>query len=102
MHLQLHWSISSWTDDRKKKCGVCVSSGVPQGSVLGPTLFILYINELGDGIKSTILLFADDTILYNTIRTATDSAQLYRMTPELSNPGKEDSRWPSIKRNVIN
>ena len=44
-----------------------VTSGIPQGSVLGPVLFILYINDLPDNIKSKIYLFADDTKIYRQI-----------------------------------
>ena len=42
-----------------------VSSGVPQGSVIGPTLFLIYINDLADCVNSGIRLFADDTVIYN-------------------------------------
>ena len=49
-----------------------VTSGVPQGSVLGPLLFILYINDIGDNIKSTIRLFADDLIMYRAILNRDD------------------------------
>ncbi len=55
---------------------VHVASGVPQGTVLGPLLFLLYIIDLGQGGNSTIKLFADDCILLKHINTETDSLTL--------------------------
>jgi hypothetical protein len=46
---------------------VRVTSGVPQGSVLGPLLFLAYVNDISMTIESTIRLFADDFVIYRKI-----------------------------------
>ena len=45
-----------------------VTSGVPQGSVLGPILFLLYINDINENVQSSIRFFADDSISQNKFK----------------------------------
>ena len=59
-----------------------VESRVPQGSVLKPSLFLFYINDMPDGIQSTVRLFADDTIAYVTI--SSDAANLQQDLDKLA------------------
>ena len=53
-----------------------VRSGVPQGSVLGPLCFLLFVNDIGNDITSNIKLFADDTLLYGLVHNSDDAISL--------------------------
>ena len=56
-----------WTD---------ISAGVPQRSILGPLLFLVYINDIVQEINSTIRLFADDTSLYIIVESPEEAANI--------------------------
>ena len=61
-----------------------VKSGVPQGTVLSPLLFLIYINDLPNNIHSTVRLFADDCVLYREINNQLDSQELQKDLDELT------------------
>ena len=79
----LDW-IRSFLTDRQQRVVVRgssspwspVTSGVPQGSVLGPTLFILYINDMPSAVSSSVKIFADDTKIYRKVAEEGDRSRL--------------------------
>ena len=74
----LNGQVSGWSD---------VKAGVPQGSILRPLLFLIYINDLSEGLSSNAKLFADDTSLLSVIHDSNTSAL------ELNNDLAKINRW---------
>ena len=67
-----------------------VKSGVPQGTVLGPSLFLFYINDIEDKMESTVRLFADDTIVYLAVSSTQDAETLQN---DLNKLGNWERKW---------
>ena len=103
LHLySINGQITSWIEDfltaRQQRVVVGgetskwldVTSGVPQGSILGPLLFIIYINDLPSSVTCNAEIFADDSVIYRRIVNPTDCFQLQQ---DINNVANWSNYW---------
>ena len=102
----MHLLISSYLDNRKQFVSfggyesTCkkIEVGVPQGSVLGPLLFLIHINDLQNNTSLRVLNFADDTMLYKTFTKTTYLNDSQNFNTELT----KVSDWLMVNRLKLN
>ena len=79
-----------------------VLSGVPQGTVLGPLLFSLYINDITKGIDSELRLFAEDCVCYREIKNSEDTVKLQEDIDRLGCLARNwGMRFQPVKCNIM-
>ena len=96
----VNW-IEQWLSDRRQRVVVdgevsswkSVLSGVPQGSVLGPILFLVYINDLEEWVKRKILKFADDTKLFPKTK---DIGDKHKLQDDIDKLVKWSEKWQML------
>ena len=79
--------------DGKSSQEYSVNAGVPQGSILGSTLFLLYANNVPDQVICNIVIYADDTTLYSKCNQASDLWQQLELASELESDLRDTVHW---------
>ena len=69
------------------------NAGLPQGCIIGPTLFLLYISDLPDDVTCDIAIYADDTTLYSKCDWASDLWQQLELASELESDLRDTVDW---------
>ncbi len=96
----INW-IEQWLTDRRQRVVVdgevssckSVLSGVPQGSVQGPILFFVYIDDLEEGVTGSILKVADDTKLFRKTKEIGDNQKLQ---DDIDKLGRWSEKWQML------
>ena len=78
-----------------------VKSGVPQGSVIGPILFLIYIKDLPEEVKEKVRLFADDMIIHMTMTSENDAASLEQDLDHLASWEKWQMQFHPQKCSIL-
>ena len=75
--------------------------GVPQGSVLGPVLFVIYITDLDEGVGNHLLKFAEDTKLFSHVSTYEDAEKIQNDLSTLMNGALNDQCYSVLENDLL-